>query len=393
MDLNVLHLTWEFPPHKVGGLGEHVYYLGRSLAKKGVNTHVVAYSSVTSYDTQENFHISKFNSYLPSENFLSWAILMSQYMKMKGAQVMRENDIDVIHAHDWLSALAGISLKHMFKKPLIATIHSTEYGRRNGIHEPFQNVVHQIEYKLSYEAWRIICCSYFMKNEIQNIFSCPGDKINVIPNGVDESKFMFPFNYNIRSKYAYPWERIVLYVGRLFPEKGCDLLLGAAPFILKRHPNAKFVIAGEGYMRSKFMHDANFMGLRDKCYFTGYLDEYSLRSLFRMADIVAVPSRYEPFGIVALEGMACEKPVVVSDTGGLSEIVWHDYDGIKVRPNHSESLAGGINRVLNNEEHSRWLGRNAIKKIREKYNWLKISQDTINIYKDILNQNNGGDWK
>jgi glycosyltransferase involved in cell wall biosynthesis len=126
--------------------------------------------------------------------------------------------------------------------------------------------------------------------------------------------------------------------------------------------------------------------------FTGFIDDETLRKLQTCADVSVVPSLFEPFGIVALEAMAAKSPVVVSDTGGLGEIVYHDVDGVKVYTNNPDSLAWGIIKVLESEKYAEHIRNNAFKKIQEKYNWNRIAQQTENMYKSVLSEYSKSFW-
>ena len=126
--------------------------------------------------------------------------------------------------------------------------------------------------------------------------------------------------------------------------------------------------------------------------FTGFVDEETLLKLQCCADVSVVPSLFEPFGIVALEAMAAKSPVVVSDTGGLGEIVEHDVTGAKVYPNNTESLAWGITKVLLDENYRNSLRENAYRRIQEKYDWDKIAQQTERIYEAVLGEYSKSFW-
>jgi glycogen(starch) synthase len=194
-----------------------------------------------------------------------------------------------------------------------------------------------------------------------------------------------------RSKFALPEEKIVLFVGRLVYEKGVHVLVNAVPKVLEK-ANAKFIIVGNGYMKEQLSGLVKSRGLAHKVLFTGFVDDETLRKLQRCADVSVVPSLFEPFGIVALEAMAARSPVVVSDTGGLSEIVEHDVSGVKVYVNDPDSLAWGINRVLTDNGFANWLRTNAFKKVQEKYNWDKIGQQTSNIFRTVLSEYSKSFW-
>lgn len=188
-----------------------------------------------------------------------------------------------------------------------------------------------------------------------------------------------------------PEEKIVLFVGRLVYEKGIHVLIGAVPKILEK-VNAKFIVVGNGYMKDSLSEHVKRIGLAHKVLFTGFVDDETLRNLQKCADVSVVPSLFEPFGIVALEAMAAKSPVVVSDTGGLSEIVEHDVTGVKVYPNNPDSLAWGVTRVLLDEDYANRLRENAYCMVLEKFNWEKISQQTKNIYEKVLGEYSKTFW-
>jgi 1,4-alpha-glucan branching enzyme len=321
---------------------------------------------------------------------------MNVNMQREAADLVRSLDgrVDIFHAHDWLVATAGIGLKHVFRRPFFATMHSTEIGRRNGLHSDYERMIHETEAWLTYEAWKVICCSDYMISHVQWAFGLPRDKLVMVPNGVctevyssDEKHEMEGF----RNRFALPQEKIVLFVGRLVFEKGVQVLVNAIPKVLAK-TNAKVIIVGNGYMKDQLANVVHSMGLAHKVMFTGFIDDKTLRRLQKCADVSVVPSLFEPFGIVALEAMAAESPVVVSDTGGLSEIVDHEVDGVKVYPDSPDSLAWGITRVLSDGAFAERVRTNALKKVREKYNWDKIAQQTTGIYERILDDYSKSFW-
>ncbi len=350
-DITVMMLSWEFPPRIIGGIAPHVYFLSKSLVKQGVKVHVVTcdFPDTPTYEVVDGIEVHRIDSYKnPSPDFPSWVYLMNINMQKEAARLMRENgNIDIIHAHDWLVADAGIGLKHVFRKPLLVTMHSTEIGRRETLHSATEKMIHETEGWLNFEAWRVICCSYYMVYHVKTIFGLPSDKVDMIPNGVDTETYdnIEDNLSDFRAKFALPEEKIILYVGRLVYEKGIHVLINAVPKVLSK-ANAKFIIVGSGYMKEQLLTIVRGMGLEHKVLFQGFMDEKSLLRLQKCADVSVVPSLFEPFGIVALEAMAAKSPVVVSDTGGMSEIIEHDLTGVKVYPDNPDSLAWGINRIL-----------------------------------------------
>jgi glycosyltransferase involved in cell wall biosynthesis len=394
-----MFLSWEFPPRVIGGISPHVFYLSKSLAKNGVRVHVVTcdFPGASAHETIDGVEVYRVDSYKnPSPDFATWVYLMNLNMQKEAAAIAAKLDekVDVFHAHDWLVATAGIGLKHVFRKPLLVTMHSTEIGRRDGIHTGTEKMIGETEAWLTYEAWKVICCSQYMVSHVKWAFGVPDDKLVMVPNGVNMHVYdeaarqdLKPF----RSAFALPEEKLVLFVGRLVYEKGAQVLINAIPRILEK-VNAKFVIVGSGYMKDQLSTIVRSMGLEHKVLFTGFVDEETLLKLQCCADVSVVPSLFEPFGIVALEAMAAKSPVVVSDTGGLGEIVDHDVTGVKVYPNSTESLAWGITKLLTDEKYRNSLRENAYKRIQEKYDWDKIAQHTKQIYEDVLGEYSKSFW-
>jgi len=398
-DLSVMMLTWEFPPRIIGGISPHVYNLSKSLAKSGVKVYVVTcdFPKAPQRENIDGVEVFRIDSYKnPAPDFATWVYLMNVNMQKEAAALARSlgAKIDVFHAHDWLVATAGIGLKHVFRKPFFATIHSTEIGRRNGIHFDYERMIHETEAWLTYEAWKVVCCSDYMVSHVRWAFGLPTDKLVMVPNGVNTEVYEKTEKEDLgqfRNRFALPQEKIVLFVGRLVYEKGVHVLVNSVPKVLAK-TNAKFIIVGNGYMRDQLANVVKGMGLTHKVLFTGFVDDETLRKLQICADVSVVPSLFEPFGIVALEAMAAKSPVVVSDIGGLSEIVNHDVDGVKVYTDNPDSLAWGITRALTDETYANKLRTNAYKKVLEKYNWDKIAQQTKSIYETVLSDYSKSFW-
>ena len=223
-----------------------------------------------------------------------------------------------------------------------------------------------------------------MKNEIRNVFNVPEEKIWVIPNGVDGESFNLKFDYgSFRRNYALDEEKIVFYVGRHVYEKGIHLLIEAAPGILREYSNTKFVIAGKGPMTEELKNRVRALGIAEKVMFTGYMSDETRNKLYKVANAAVFPSLYEPFGIVALEAMAAECPVIVSDTGGLGEIITHKYNGMKILTGVVDSVRDNIVEILRDEQLADYVKKNAIKDVYVKYSWNKIAEHTALIYERV----------
>lgn len=396
--LSVMMFSWEFPPRVIGGISPHVYFLSKSLVKNGVKVYVVTcdFPGAPEHETLDGVEVYRIDSYkTPSPDFATWVYLMNVNMQKEAARIAAKltDKIDLFHAHDWLVATTGIGLKHVFRKPLLVTMHSTEVGRRDGIHTTTEKMIAETEAWLTYEAWKVICCSQYMVSHVKWAFGLPDDKLVMVPNGVNTKVFenVREKDGAFRARFALPEEKLVLFVGRLVYEKGAHVLVNAIPKIIDK-VNAKFVVVGSGYMKDQLSTIVRSMGLEHKVLFTGFVDEETLIRLQSCADVSVVPSLFEPFGIVALEAMAARSAVVVSDTGGLGEIVDHDVTGVKVYPNNPESLAWGITKVLTDEKYRNSLRDNAYKRIQENYDWDKIAQKTKQIYEGVLGEYSKSFW-
>lgn len=395
--MRVLHLSWEFPPRVIGGIASHVFDLSRALARRGIEIHLMTcnFPGAKEYENIDGVNIYRVESYAAGDSFLSWALRMQKNMERNSCDLINLiNGVDLIHSHDWLSGVAGIGLKHLYRKPLVTTIHSTEYGRRTGIHNDLQASIHEIESWLCHESWRIIACSYYMRDHVSWCLRVPESKTCVIPNGVDVTKFNFGFNYwEARNQFANGSEKILLFVGRLVPEKGLDVLIKALPNILSNGVNAKLVVVGDGPQREAYQQMCNEYGLASKTLFAGHTDDWTLRALYRVADVTVVPSKFEPFGIVALEAMAARCPLVVGAVGGLNEIVDHESTGLKVPIDNPDALAWAILRIIRDVGFKDWIVNNAYQKCLWNYNWNNIAEWTAGVYGHVLHEYNLGSWK
>ena len=279
------------------------------------------------------------------------------------------------------------ALKQSFNIPVVATIHATEAGRNSGIHDDVQRYINDTEWLLTYEATEVIVNSNYMKNEIQRLFGLPFDKINVIPNGINLSNFTgIERDYDFRRQYAMDNEKIILYVGRLVYEKGVQHLIAAMPKILSNYHDAKLIIAGRGGMMDELRAEASNLGLNDKIYFTGYLNSKQVQKMYKCADVAVFPSTYEPFGIVALEAMLAGVPTVVSDVGGLDEIVTHGVDGMKSYAGNANSIADSVTALLYDHQLATNVSKKAKQKVKDQFNWEKIAQDTHFTYEKAICQ-------
>lgn len=383
--MKICHITWEYPPRIVGGIARHVEDLAKALAKLGHEVSVVSleFPGAPSYEELDGVKIYRAPSEVGHPHFLTWALLFNNSIEKRLADI--DEDFDVLHVHDWLTAPSGISAKHFLRRPLVATLHSTEYGRST-LQSIDSFTIDSWEWWTTYEANKVIVTTYSMRHEVCGHFHAPWEKVWIIPNAVDVSKFQLSVGRNaIRARYNVgPNEKLVLYVGRLVPQKGVEFLIQAVPRIAGRFGDAKFVIVGEGWLRGHLESLANQMGQRWRINFTGFIPDSELIALMRSADVLVIPSVYEPFGIVALEGMAAGVPVVASQVGGLAEVVEHEKTGEYVYMRNPESIAWGVERVLSDPDHAAWLVKNGREAVERVYSWEAVAKKTTELYEDVV---------
>lgn len=394
--MRVAMLSWEFPPKIVGGLAQHVYDLTAALARRGVEVLVFTCGAPGVPEAEEinGVQVYRVHPYTAGTlDFVTWVMQFNVALLERAFPVLeRVRDVNIIHAHDWLVAWAARALKHGLRVPLVATVHATEFGRNNGLHNETQRFISGIEWWFCYEAWRVIVCSRYMESELTYIFQLPRDKLAVVPNGVNPQNYVYQGGQVNRDWFAAPDEKIVFYVGRLVREKGVQVLLTAAPAILARHAKTKFIIAGKGPYGHELRRYAERLGIAHRVYFTGHVDNVTRNALYNWAAVAVCPSLYEPFGIVALEAMAAKTPVVVTDVGGMSEVVRDGIDGLKCPPDDSGALADKILQLLTDPGLAQGLREQAYRKVLQEYNWDEIARQTRALYEKVWQQRRRVQW-
>jgi glycogen(starch) synthase len=397
--MRVLMLSWEYPPYIVGGLGRHVAEIAPALVQAGVELHLVTPRWAGGEPQEENAGLTIYRvdpPQTPAPDFYTQAWQTNVRLEEEAARICLREGIRLIHNHDWLTAFSATALKRNLKIPLVATIHATEQGRARGhLASDTQRAIHNVEWSLTFEAWRVICCSQYMASEVSGFFHTPADKIDVIPNGVEAQRFAVWDGMDLsqfRSMYALPGEMIVFNVGRVVQEKGVQVLVEAMPKVLAENPAAKFVIAGTGDLLPTLRARAWNLGVGDKALFTGFIPDEDRDRLYKVSACAVFPSLYEPFGIVALEAMAARVPVVVSLVGGLQEVVKHGETGITVYPNNVESLAWGINHTLARPDWATQRAAKAYRVVLDEYNWPSIAERTVQVYERILAERAAVKW-
>jgi glycosyltransferase involved in cell wall biosynthesis len=292
---------------------------------------------------------------------------------------------DVVHGHDWHVVDALYELKKE-GYPTVLSYHSTEYGRCGGTprtDELFKRIF--IQEKLGTEiADRVVTVSRTMKEELCRIFGTPAEKIDVIPNAITPEKYQRDVvPAAVKRKYGIPeTSPMILYIGRLEYQKGPDLLVEAAPWVLKGRGDVKFLFAGRGTASRALKRRVRKLGLSDAIKFLGWIPYMRYVDLLNTCDLVCIPSRNEPFGIVLLEAWATGRPVVVTDVGGLGENVENFVNGIKVHP-HPKSIAQGINYLLDHPRVRKRIAKEGRKSVRE-FNWPSVTKKLLRVYAEVL---------
>ena len=393
--------SWEYPPYVVGGLGKHTAELIPPMSTlPNLELHLVTPRLGEGEQVEQLGHVTVHRVEPPpvEGDFYTSAWQTNLRLEDYAHQLCEDSGpFELVHVHDWLVAFAGAAFKRSYGVPLVSTIHATERGRGRGYLASEQaRAINHVEWWLTYESWRVIACSEYMRDEVANYFQCPRDKIDVVPNGVDTTRFdeiegqdLTPF----RNMSALAEERIVFSVGRVVFEKGLHILVRAMPLILAQEPSAKVVIAGKGPELESLRSLAWSVGVGEKVLLTGFISDEDRDKLFKIASCAVFPSLYEPFGIVALEAMAAKCPVVVSEVGGLQDVVQHAETGITVYSDDTDSLAWGILHTLQHPDWAASRVENAYRVVREEYNWERIAQRTDEIYGQVISEAALVDWQ
>jgi len=335
--LKVLMFGWEFPPFKSGGLGTACYGLTKGLARHGVDITFVmpavpdgAHARFVKLVGADSVKIRKIDSplvaYMTPASYEEWHATGKrrhvygrdifeevQRYAARAAKIAREEKHDIIHAHDWMTYLAGINAKKASKKPLVVHLHATEFDRTGGNPDPR---ISHIEWLGMKEADRIITNSNYSKQNIIKHYKIRPDKIDVVHWGIDDVQ-THHFETPLKK------DKIVLFLGRITLQKGPDYFIEVAKKVLDYEPHTTFVIVGDGDMLPRIINRAAELGISNKVIFTGALSEQDVQKAFQAADLYVMPSVSEPFGLVALESLKNGTPILISKHSGVSEVLKH----------------------------------------------------------------------
>ena len=366
--MRVLMFGWEFPPHISGGLGTACYGMTKGLAHNDVDVlfvmpsasgdedqsdiSIINASDVATADTvlsideflgkveflrigsnimpyvdpedyskltteerlmqSEEFKYHFHNKYKFSGKY--GTNLMEEVVRysMVGGTLALQNNFDVIHAHDWLTYLAGIAAKRVSGKPLVIHVHATEYDRTG---ENVNTQVYAIEQMGMREADKVITVSDWTRNIVINKYGIDPEKVVTVHNAVD-----FSNRETLVAKRGVP-EKTVTFLGRITFQKGPEYFIEAAYKVLQKTDNVRFVMAGSGDLLNRSIRRVAQLGMADKFHFTGFLRGADVQKMFALSDVYVMPSVSEPFGISPLEAMQSNVPTIISKQSGVAEVL------------------------------------------------------------------------
>jgi glycosyltransferase involved in cell wall biosynthesis len=393
--MRIAILAWEsLHSIHVGGLGVVVTRTAEELARKG---HEVYLFTIAAEGQNKHTKINDVNycrcKFDPGKDILSFFSNMSNAMVKELHAVARHSGkFDIVHGHDWHVADALYELKKEGNL-IVLSYHSSEYGRRGGgfsdkhVSGRDKRVFAEISAREGLGGQisdRIITVSKTMRKELYWLYKIPRKKVDIISNAIDPRKYQRDVDSNkVKKKYGVPpLAPTVLFIGRLEYQKGPDLLIDAIPKVLENQDDVKFLFAGMGTMRNYLRRRVQKLGIVGAVRFLGWIPYSRYVDLLNTCDIVCIPSRNEPFGIVLLEAWATGRPIVATDVGGLGENIKNLVDGIKVRPN-PKSMARGINFLFNHPRIMARVGARGKEKVI-RFNWASSIKKLLRTYRKVL---------
>jgi glycosyltransferase involved in cell wall biosynthesis len=419
--LRVFIVSPEFPPYMTeGGLGTHVSELAQGLTRRGCLVTVLAPTLGPSASHRQGgitVQLISLAGLAGDPSLANFIREVSNYAAAYGRRLVAEQDAlpDIIHCHDWTSIAAACELSEVFGRPLVATAHLLQdplYTLWGAAMQP--EIVAQ-ERSLCRDADAVITVSRSMRDVIRQTYGVADDRIYVVYNGLNAGQFVTPRASReacgeLRRELAAPAEKIVLFAGRLVPQKGIGALLASAAQVAAARPHVRYVIAGgNGYFdpnRSPEQAQAQTRQLLQthlpadsplwgRIKVLGMIPRAQVAMLYQVADLAVVPSVYEPFGYAAVEPMAAGLPVVATDVGGLSEIITHDETGwlVPLRANELGLHEVDVDRLteaqivlLDDEARARRLGAAGRQHVLANFNLDQMVRSTLQVYRRVIDK-------
>ena len=391
--MRIAFITFEYPPFIQGGAGVYAENVTKELAKLDHEVHVFTPHTTENeqYNTEQNIiiHRIKFinKPFLSAPSF--WVNLRIQFKKIE----KQVGGFDILHGNQSTDFfLTNNNIPH------VVTIHSLSSTNLNAenpniikrITERGENnfINNYIEKCIIKRADLIIANSEYTKRSILSAYGY--SNINRIKVGYPGLSINRPFSLQeseekkIRTFLNVDKKPIVLFVGRLVLRKGLHFLLPAFKVLLDQNIQAKLIVVGNGPKKRSYLKQVRDLNLSKDVVFTGLIDDSTLKKIYYLSDVVAIPSLNEPFGIVVLEAMAAKKPIVASNSGGIPEIIQNGINGQLIDPQDHSEFANAMKLYLEDKELSNQIGECNFKKVTEKFSWSKSAIQILEVYKMLL---------
>jgi glycogen(starch) synthase len=378
-----------------GGLGRHVDALSDALAQAGAEVVVLTQGPVDAGGgggpTASGGSLRVQRVALPAgspdvhDDTEGFVRLLGRHLGEQGCALVDSWRPDVVHGHDWVVAQASRVIADHAGVPLVMTVHATELGLWSGwLTSDFSRWRTAVERDLVARADLTLVCSPAMRRETVDGLQADPERIVVVPNGVDVAAWATTAEQRAaaRASVGVPaGSRMVVLVGRLEYEKGAQDAIDALALL---RPDVHLVLVGIGGRHDALAAQASAAGLGDRVHLVGRLGDATVAALLGAADVALVPSRYEPFGLVALEAMAAGTPVVVTRTGGLGDLVRPGETGLVVPPATPRALAQAVGHLLDDPVGSRAMAQRAWLDAAERFGWDAVAARTLQAYSSLL---------
>lgn len=401
MSIHSLMFGWEYPPLHLGGLGVACHGLVQGLLKNGVRVTLVLphpHGTVEEHDVLAPTSAQMKSVQIPSimgpydthRQYLHKITTISKEMQQvygsdlpeavahftaMSAEITKDVHADIVHCHDWMTYGAGIEAAKQHQKPLVAHIHATELDRT---HFHPNQWIYEMERSGLAAAHRIIAVSNYTKRILTEHYGIPAEKIRVVHNGSSEEHLQ-P-DHAITTSVRHQHHPMVLFLGRMTIQKGPVQFLEMAAKVHAVRPDVQFVMAGEGDMMNEVIDRACKMGLGNCMVFTGKVSSKEAKKLYQQAECFVMPSLSEPFGLVALEAIAHDTPVIVSRQSGVSEVLAH---GFTVDFWDTDKMADCVLTILREKSLAMQLKIEAPRSLRN-LRWEQQAGHVRSIYLDLI---------
>ena len=390
--MRVLHLTTEFPPVIYGGLGTAVGWWAKACARAGVEIAVQLVGGVLALDGNAALygsprHRTPHRDASPARESKE-GILFIQCSEpdaiAAGVRAVEEWRPDVVHLHTAMLWYLASAIKAATGKPLVFHVHSVDRAEYDLGNEPNPFLAQaRAQEEAITGSDRLIALTRSEEVLLRQYYPEAADKIRVVGNGIEDTDAALTATFSTR-----PEMPTVLYSGRLVERKGIRELLAAIPEVLQAVPGARFVTTGGPPPFSASAVAAQWLETQhipflERIQFTGWQSPAEMALRYAAADILVVPSRYEPFGMVILEGMLYGLAIVAADVGGPAEILEHGRTGLLFPPRDVEALGSALQRLLKNPEERKKLGQAAAREVRSKWLWKQLVPPMLDVYREF----------